>query len=63
LFHRIIANKHIEYKPTIWRDLRVHYIQLLELTKFIDSHISGVVLISVSHNMLTVILKFYFAFR
>ncbi|XP_070501279.1 gustatory receptor for sugar taste 64a-like [Chironomus tepperi] len=63
LFRKIIQNRHNECKPTIWRDLRTHYIQLLELTKFIDSHISGVVLISASHNMLTVLLKCFFAFR
>lgn len=46
-----------------WRNLRVHYTQLVELTKYIDSNISHLVLISTGHNMMTLILKIYYAFK
>ncbi|KAG5679797.1 hypothetical protein PVAND_009335 [Polypedilum vanderplanki] len=62
LFRKIISNDKIR-REIIWRNLRIDYIHLVELTKFIDKHISGLVLISTGHNMLTMILKFYSAFK
>lgn len=61
LFRKTIKSK--QKQVGIWKDLRVHYIQLIELTRFIDSNISGLVFISTGHNMLTLILKLFSAIK
>jgi hypothetical protein len=33
-----------------WRDLRVHYFQLIDLVYFIDHHVSLLILFSLGHN-------------
>ena len=62
LFNSIAENS-TNAKKSTWRILRVHYTQLLELTRFIDANISLLVLISTGHNMLTLILKIFYAFK
>lgn len=46
-----------------WRNLRIHYFQLIDLLHFIDSKVSGLILISSGHNMIVIIFKIFSAFK
>lgn len=61
-FRIVLDNEHL-MTPSTWRELRVHYFQLVDLVYFIDSHVSGLILISMGHNMIILIVKIFNAFK
>lgn len=61
-FRFVLKNESLMTQST-WRDLRVHYFQLIDLVYFIDSHVSGLILISMGHSMLILIVKIFNAFK
>lgn len=61
-FSHVLKNDDLMTQAT-WRDLRVHYFQLIDLVKFIDSHVSLLILVSMGHNMLTLLIKIFSAFK
>jgi len=46
-----------------FRNLRVHYYQLIDLVYFIDSKISFLILLSLAHNMVVLIIKIFSALK
>lgn len=46
-----------------FRDIRIHYYQLVDLVYFIDSNVSLLILISLAHNMLVFIIKIFSALK
>lgn len=61
-FRFVLNNEHLMTQST-WRELRIHYFQLVDLVYFVDSHVSGLILISLGHNMLIIIVKIFNAFK
>lgn len=61
-FRLVIDNEHL-MTATTFRDLRVHYFQLIDLVRFVDSKVSGLIMISLGHNMLVLIVKIFSAFK
>ncbi|KAL7038081.1 hypothetical protein ACKWTF_009446 [Chironomus riparius] len=47
--------------PENFRNMRIHYYQLVDLIYFIDSKISFLILLSLAHNMLVLIIKIFSA--
>jgi Trehalose receptor len=43
--------------------MRISYFKLIDLLTFVDSQISGLLLISMAHNMIVLIVKIFLAFR
>lgn len=58
----VVQNETLMTK-VLWRDLRVQYFLLVDLVYFVDSHVSGLILISMGHNMLILIIKIFNAFK
>jgi Trehalose receptor len=61
-FQHVLKNENLMTKST-WRDMRVHYFQLVDLVYFIDARISTLILLSLGHNMLVLVLKIFNAFK
>lgn len=62
-FRYVLQNESLMAIKSTWRDLRVHYFQLIDLVRFMDYHVSTLIAISLSHNMLIIILKIFNAFK
>jgi hypothetical protein len=61
-FYHVLRNENLMTKAT-WRDLRVHYFQLIDLVYFIDHHVSLLILFSLGHNMLVLLVKIFSALK
>jgi Trehalose receptor len=61
-FQHVLRNENLMTQST-WRDMRIHYFQLIELLYFIDSQVSMMILLSLGHNMLVLIIKIFNAFK
>jgi Trehalose receptor len=61
-FRLVIGNDHLMTAAT-FRDLRIHYFQLIDLVRYVDSKVSGLIIISMGHNMLVLIVKIFNAFK
>jgi hypothetical protein len=61
-FKHVLKNENL-MTHTTWRDLRIHYFQLVDLVYFIDSKVSTLILLSMGHNMLVLVVKIFSAFK
>jgi len=62
-FQSILKSKELMTHEDIWTDLRLHYFKLIELVQFVDSQISMLLLVSMSHNMFVMLLKIFNALK
>jgi hypothetical protein len=61
-FQHVLKNESLMTKAT-WRNMRIHYFNLVDLVYFIDSHVSLLILLSLGHNMMILMLKIFNAFK
>lgn len=47
---------------TFWSEILIHYSNLIDLVQYIDSQISTLILLSMSHNLFLIITKIYESF-
>ena len=47
---------------SFWSEIRIHYSNLIDLVQYMDSKISTLVLLSMSHNLFLIITKIYESF-
>lgn len=61
-FRKVLQDESLMTAAT-FRDMRIDYFQLIDLLHFIDSKVSGLILISSGHNFIVLIFKIFSAFK
>jgi hypothetical protein len=63
LLERMMHEKGFNKNDTMWRKLRHHYVRLIDLIRFADSHMHILAFVAIGHNSLQFAFQVFTAFK
>lgn len=63
LLRKIIVKERDLMSTSMWRKMRMDYVRLIDLLRFVDSHINVLTFICIGHNVFLIAFKVFNIFR